>query len=364
MNPKTFLVGGAVRDTLMGKLAHDKDYVVVGATPEWMLSNGYKQVGADFPVFLDAKGEEYALARTERKVGAGYHGFDTRFDPSITIEDDLYRRDLTVNAIAQDSDGNIIDPYNGREDIKAKRLRHVSEAFREDPVRVLRLARFRAKFAGEWTVDDSTVALCHQMVESGELNSLTKERVWKEFEKALHAFAPEKFFLTIHQIGASKTLFPEFHTRIKLIAQNLKDASYLPSPYGHRHIWHFAIIMQIFEVSAINEFCRKYGVPNEYRDYATDYKQVNQLNQREVGNLLVVHWLKSLGFYQPMNSTLAGKFGRNHNTRYLDYVLELTRGIGFNDIPEHIRATLKGKDISHYIDYLRTQAVLEHFNEK
>jgi len=183
-NIKTYLVGGAVRDELMGKLAKDRDYVVVGANPEDLLSLGYEQVGADFPVFLHpVTGEEYALARSERKNGVGYHGFDVITGPGISIEEDLIRRDLTINAIAKDENGTLIDPYGGVEDINNKILRHVSSAFAEDPLRVVRLARFAARYM-DFSIAPETVTLAKSVVTSGELNHLHDNRFYAEIVKA------------------------------------------------------------------------------------------------------------------------------------------------------------------------------------
>lgn len=185
MNPQIYLCGGAVRDELRGIKCNDKDYVVVGATEEWMLQNGFKKVGASFPVFLDENGVEYALARTEKKIGKGYHGFAVN-TANVSLVDDLLRRDLTVNSIAKNIlTGEYIDPYGGIADIKNKILKHTSDAFAEDPLRVIRLARFNAQFGSEWSVDKNTILLCKSIVASGELQKISKERIWKEFEKVL-----------------------------------------------------------------------------------------------------------------------------------------------------------------------------------
>lgn len=208
---KTFLVGGAVRDALLRLPVKDRDWVVVGATPENMLEQGYQQVGRDFPVFLHPRSrEEYALARTERKNGKGYTGFVTQFAPDVTLEQDLQRRDLTINAIAQADDGSLIDPYRGQQDLANRTLRHVSAAFNEDPLRVLRVARFAARFAHlNFRVADETQALMREMAESGELADLTAERVWKETEKALLTRNPQVFFQVLRDCGALQVLFPE-----------------------------------------------------------------------------------------------------------------------------------------------------------
>lgn len=206
-----YLVGGAVRDKLLDLPVKDRDYVVVGATPEEMEAKGFKPVGADFPVFLhpDTK-EEYALARTERKSGKGYKGFTVYAEPDVTLEDDLSRRDLTINAMAETEDGKLIDPYDGQKDLRNGFLRHVSPAFAEDPVRILRVARFVARFH-KWgfRVAHSTHRLMKEMVQEGELDHLVPERVWAELESALREAAPSRFFEVLRACGALKKLFPE-----------------------------------------------------------------------------------------------------------------------------------------------------------
>lgn len=208
---KIYLVGGAVRDKLLGLPVYDRDWVVVGAAPDDMLAQGYQQVGKDFPVFLHPKThEEYALARTERKSGTGYTGFTCYAAPDVTLQDDLLRRDLTINAIAEDSDGQLVDPYHGQADLENRILRHVSPAFRDDPLRVLRLARFAAKYAHlDFTIAPETQAMMSEMAANGELNTLTAERVWKETEKALTTESPQVYFRVLRDCGALVILFPE-----------------------------------------------------------------------------------------------------------------------------------------------------------
>jgi tRNA nucleotidyltransferase (CCA-adding enzyme) len=208
---QTYLVGGAVRDKLLGRAAGDRDYVVVGALPEDLLARGYRPVGRDFPVFLHPEtGEEYALARTERKSGRGYHGFVFQADANVTLEQDLARRDLTINAIAEDAQGVLTDPFGGVRDIAVRVLRHVSPAFAEDPVRVLRTARFAARFAPlGFTVAPETMTLMQQMVRDGEIDHLVPERVWAETRKALGEAQPAAFLRVLRECGALAVLFPE-----------------------------------------------------------------------------------------------------------------------------------------------------------
>jgi len=206
---KAYVVGGAVRDRLLGEPVNDRDWVVTGASPQDMLDAGYLPVGKDFPVFLHPQThEEYALARTERKTGPGYRGFEVYAAPDVTLEDDLVRRDLTINAIAQQEDGTLVDPHGGRRDLEAKVLRHVSEAFAEDPVRILRLARFAARWP-QFSVAPETTALMQRMVADGEVDALVAERVWQELSRGLMERAPARMFEVLRSVGALARLLPE-----------------------------------------------------------------------------------------------------------------------------------------------------------
>lgn len=206
---KTYVVGGAVRDRLLGLPVADRDHVVVGATPEAMIALGYTPVGRDFPVFLHPEShEEYALARTERKSGPGYRGFVVHAAPEVTLEQDLGRRDLTINAIAEAADGSLIDPYGGRRDLAAKVFRHVGDAFAEDPVRILRVARFAARFA-DFAVAPETLELMRRMVDAGEVDALVPERVWQEVARGLMEAKPSRMFAVLRDCGALARLFPE-----------------------------------------------------------------------------------------------------------------------------------------------------------
>ncbi len=208
---KVYLVGGAVRDELLGRPVGERDWVVVGATPQQMLDLGYRQVGRDFPVFLHPEtGEEHALARTERKTGPGYRGFELQYSPEVTLEDDLKRRDLTINAMARDADGTLIDPHGGRADLEARELRHVSDAFNEDPVRILRIARFMARFDPlGFTIAPETLARMRAMVAAGEADALVPERTWQETVRALAEPAPAAWLRALRAAGALARIFPE-----------------------------------------------------------------------------------------------------------------------------------------------------------
>jgi tRNA nucleotidyltransferase (CCA-adding enzyme) len=295
-----YLVGGAVRDELLGYPVKEHDWVVVGARPSDLLSQGYQQVGKDFPVFLHPQTkDEYALARTERKQGHGYTGFDVDCDPNVTLEEDLLRRDLTVNAIARSDDGEYIDPYNGRADIEAKVLRHVSEAFVEDPLRVLRTARFAARYAHlGFTVAPETIALMSNIVSAGELQHLSIERVWVEMEKALGERNPDIFFEVLRSCGALASLLPELealfgvpqnaehhpeidtgvHTMMVLqqaaalspsttvrFAALLHDLGKGTTPKTEwpRHIAH-----EVRGLKLVEAVCKRLAVPNQHRSLA------------------------------------------------------------------------------------------------
>ncbi|MCL1049405.1 multifunctional CCA addition/repair protein [Shewanella abyssi] len=297
---KIYLVGGAVRDNLLNLPIKDRDYMVVGSTPEQMLAQGYKQVGKDFPVFLHPRTQqEYALARTERKTAAGYGGFSVDAAPNVTLEQDLLRRDLTINAIAQDDDGKLYDPYLGIADINSRLLRHVSEAFVEDPLRVLRVARFAARFhALGFTIAEETLALMAEISQSGELEALTPERVYIELDKALSSDAPQVFFSVLKECGALRILFPEIdalfgvpqpkqwhpeidtgiHTLMVLeqaaklsndnavrfaalvhdLGKALSPKESLPKHHGHGQKG----------LPLIKALCHRFRVPNDYRDLA------------------------------------------------------------------------------------------------
>jgi tRNA nucleotidyltransferase (CCA-adding enzyme) len=255
---KVYLVGGAIRDELLGLPIKEKDWVVVGSTPDKMKAKGFKQVGKDFPVFIHPKtGEEYALARTERKSGHGYTGFEFDSNPNVTLEEDLARRDLTINAIAQDEDGAFIDPFNGQEDIKNKKLRHVSDAFSEDPLRVLRIARFHAKF-NDFVVVPETVNKIKEIVESGELKHLTPERKWLEIYKTGEGLNSFFYFLDEHK--ARDALFPEIRDINSSSPRKL-------SPCDATKIEIISCLLYYWLVTpeGIESFCQRLKVPNEYK---------------------------------------------------------------------------------------------------
>lgn len=322
---KIYKVGGAVRDRLLGRKVVDHDYVVVGASVEAMLAAGYTPVGKDFPVFLHPKThEEYALARTERKVAKGYHGFEFYADADVTLEDDLIRRDLTINAIAEDDQGTLYDPYHGIEDLNNRILRHVSPSFAEDPLRVLRVARFAARYADYgFRIADETLAMMQCLVDHDEVDALVAERVWQEVEKALADDNPWIFFKVLRQCGALARLLPEIeqlfgvpqsrqwhpeidtgvHTMMVLeqaarlskesvvrFAALLHDLGKGTTPHEEwpRHIAH-----ESRGVPLVNAVCQRLKVPKHYRDLALlvtefhlNYHRIEELKNSTIVDLL------------------------------------------------------------------------------
>ncbi|GGP59643.1 multifunctional CCA protein [Shewanella algicola] len=297
---KIYLVGGAVRDSLLNQPVVDKDYMVVGSSVEQMLALGYQQVGKDFPVFLHPKTQqEYALARTERKTGNGYQGFSCDANQQVTLEQDLLRRDLTINAIAQDDQGNLHDPYHGVDDIKAKVLRHVSDAFIEDPLRVLRVARFAARFHHlGFSIAPETLQLMSDIANSGELEHLTPERVWQECDKALGSQSPQVFFEVLKECQALNVLFPEvdalfgvpqpekWHPEIDSGIHTLMVLEQTSKLSPNKAVRFAALVHDLGKaltpkqdwpkhhghgqkgLAAIKKLCKRIKVPNEYRDLA------------------------------------------------------------------------------------------------
>ncbi|MGH8280790.1 MAG: multifunctional CCA addition/repair protein [Gammaproteobacteria bacterium] len=309
---QTYLVGGAVRDELLGLPVTERDWVVVGATPAELSAQGFKPVGKDFPVFLHPEShEEYALARTERKTGPGYHGFEFHSAPDVTLEDDLRRRDLTINAMAQDAHGKLIDPYGGKRDLDARLLRHVSPAFPEDPVRLLRVARFAARFSAlGFKLAPETLALMHEMAANGEVDALVAERVWQETAKALATEKPSVFFSVLRECGALKCVFPEidrlfgvpqpekhhpeidtglhvlmvldqaarlsddpavrFAALVHDLGKGSTPADVLPHHYGHEER----------SVKLVEALCERLRVPRDYRELALLVAQYHGLVHR------------------------------------------------------------------------------------
>ena len=397
-----YLVGGAVRDTLLDYPIREKDWVVVGASVDDMLKLDYQQVGKDFPVFLHPKTkEEYALARTERKTAPGYKGFQVHASPEVTLEQDLERRDLTINAIAMDENGKLIDPYHGREDLDKKILRHVSDAFNEDPVRILRVARFAARYAHlGFTVAEDTLALMSSMVEAGEVDALVAERVWQEMHKALAEKNPQVFFETLRSCGALQRILPEVdnlygvpqpkihhpeidtgvHTMLVLeqacllsekttvrfaaLCHDLGKANtpkdILPSHHGHEDRGK----------ELVKTMCERLRVPNDHRDLAVMTAQFHTHVHRalELKSTTLLKTLEQLDairkperFEEFITACIADIHGRpgfeDEPYPQADLMRSAADAIRNVDIEELKKQNLRGKQMAEAIYSLRLQAI-------
>jgi tRNA nucleotidyltransferase (CCA-adding enzyme) len=399
---KTYLVGGAVRDYLLNYPVKEKDWVVVGATVNEMLELGYQQVGKDFPVFLHPQTkDEHALARTERNTAPGYKGFEVHASPDVTLEDDLIRRDLTINAIAQDETGNIIDPYHGQSDLDLKLLRHVSPAFSEDPVRILRVARFAARYAHlGFTVADETNRLMQKMVANGEADALVAERVWQEFHKALGERSPDVFLQTLRQCNALKIILPEIdalfgvpqtklhhpeidtgiHTLMVLqqatllttntatrfaalchdLGKALTTKENWPSHHGH----------EVKGKKPIQQLCKRLRIPNDFKDLALITAEFHLHTHRafEIKKSTLLNTIEKLdGMRKPdryeqfliaCTADIRGRSGfETMPYPQADYYREALKIIKSIDIQPLRAAGLKGKEMAAGIHKARQSAL-------
>ncbi len=283
---KIYLVGGAIRNQLLGLPVTERDWVVVESSPEDLIQLGYKAVGKDFPVFLHPETkEEYALARTERKISKGYKGFQFYFAPDVSLEQDLRRRDLTINAIAQDADGNLIDPFNGQQDCQQQLFRHVSPAFAEDPVRILRVARF-ASLLPQFTVAAETNTLMQTMVQNGEVDALVAERVWRELVRALSNTAPSRFFSVLQDCDAQLKLWPEFNSDSLAYLDTISAISTDPE-------LRFAALWHSLNLAQLTAFQQRYRIPQTFYDlakliisYGDAYRNLNKDDASAIHQLL------------------------------------------------------------------------------
>lgn len=400
---KTFLVGGAVRDHLLNYPVKEKDWVVIGETPESMIKQGFTPVGKDFPVFLHpVSHDEYALARTERKTAPGYKGFTVHADPDVTLEQDLIRRDLTINAIAMDDEGNIFDPYNGKADIEKRIFRHISPAFTEDPVRVLRIARFAARYSHlGFTIADETIHLMKQMVINGETDHLVAERVWAELYKVLSEKTPSAFFYTLKECNALASIFPEIdrlfgvpqpekhhpeidtgihsllcleqacllsdkpEVRLAALLHDLgkaeTDKSKWPSHHGHEQIG----------LPILDQFCHRLRVPKTFKALATQVMNYHTHCHRifELKASTLTDLLASLSAFKPKNTMVndfavaceADSKGRTglENKPYPQsiYLLNAAKAANKVNTTEVLNSGLKGAKIGEAIRQLRITAV-------
>ena len=402
-----FLVGGAIRDRLLGYPSNEKDWVVVGSTPEQMIDLGYTPVGQDFPVFIHKRtGEEYALARTERKSGHGYKGFTFHASSKISLEEDLIRRDLTINAMAEDTEGNLIDPYGGQRDLDLRLLRHVSEAFVEDPLRVLRVARFAARFHHlGFKIAPETMQLMKSIVQAGEMDHLVTERVWKETSRALLEKSPDIYIEVLRECGALKVLLPEvddlfgvpqradyhpevdtgIHTlmalqqvaklsdsgpvRFSVLVHDLGKAitptSVLPSHKGH----------ETRGLPLVKHVCDRLGVANEYRQLALAVTEFHlhchkalELKPKTILNLLTgigAHRDSSRlrDFLHCCEADARGRTGfENRHYPPVDYLSEALDKISSINISDLVEAGLEGAEIGRQLQ-LRQLAALTELKE-
>lgn len=393
---QVYLVGGAVRDHLLGHPYHEKDYVVVGATPEQLLAEGYQPVGKDFPVFLHPETkEEYALARTERKSGVGYHGFQFFTDTSVKLEDDLIRRDLTINAMAMDDHGQVYDPYGGQQDLQHKVLRHVSDAFTEDPLRVLRVARFAARYATYgFTVAEETLQLMRKIAQSGELSALTPERVWKETSRALMEDHADVYFQILKDCDALEVLFPEInalfgvpqrpeyhpeidcgiHTLMALqqaclanyalevrFAVLVHDLGKALTPVEElpRHIMH-----EERGIPPVTQICDRLKVPTALKNLALivckEHLKCHQVKNLKPGTLwrllqrldVLRRPEKVEAFVQACECDAKGRLGLEQRpypqAQYMLDAMQIVRNIRAQDLPEHVSGPEIGEMLIQY----------------
>jgi tRNA nucleotidyltransferase (CCA-adding enzyme) len=399
---QTYLVGGAVRDRLLGLPVRERDWVVVNGTPAELESLGYRRVGASFPVYLHpTTSEEYALARTETKTAPGYRGFSVHTGPDVTLEEDLRRRDLTINAMAETADGQLIDPYGGRRDLEARLLRHVSEAFREDPVRILRVARFAARFhALGFRVAEETLALMREMVAAGEADALVAERVWQETESALGEPRPDVFFAVLRECDALAVIFPEvaalfgvpqppeWHPEVDTgvhLLSALEQAARLGASAAAR----FAVLVhdlgkgttpreQWPRHSGHEErgaeltlaLCRRLGVPNRYRDLGVAVARFHRLCHLalELRPATLLYLLEGIDAFRrgdrvddfliACEADARGRLGREHDpypqAALLRSTLEAARAVDAADL---IARGLAGEALREALRLARCQAI-------
>lgn len=404
-----YLVGGAVRDKLLKLPIKDRDWVITGATPKDMLNQGFSPVGKDFPVFLHPEThEEYALARTERKTAAGYHGFQFYADSKVTLEEDVKRRDLTINALAEDKDGKLIDFVNGQKDLDDRILRHVSPAFAEDPVRILRIARFAARFAPlGFRIADETMQLMKNMVKQGEVDALVAERVWQEMSRALSEPAPEVFIETLRDCGALKILFPEIdrlfgvpqpeehhpeidtgiHTMMVLqqaclltddpmvrfaalthdLGKGTTKKDILPHHYGHEERGYYLV----------KKLCKRYRIPNQYRQLAEItaryHTHVHRAFEVKAKTLLKVLNLtdafrKPDRFQQFLLACIADSHGRpgfeNYDYQQAPYLSSLRNKAATVDVQKIIKDGYENEQISVELHRRRITVIKERVNNQ
>ncbi len=355
---KTYLVGGAVRDKLLGAPYHEHDWVVVGAEASELLAQGYQAVGKDFPVFLhpDTK-EEYALARTERKSGPGYTGFECYASPDVTLEDDLIRRDLTINAMAEDNDGVIIDPHGGQEDLASRVLRHVSDAFIEDPLRVLRIARFHARYAQlGFYIAEETMQLMQRISAGDELLALPAERIWKELQRALGEQTPQQFFISLQQANALQKLMPALSTLTEDQFAIVEKA-----PDDKTALIGFALLCSHLDADNTEQLCQQIKAPKDYKELALLIASYQQLCQQPLATAEDI--LTLIGQLDPFRRPerfedfllcCELKFSSNRTTQQLRDAFAACKNINAAELAQQ---GLKGKAIAQALYQQRLYAI-------
>jgi tRNA nucleotidyltransferase (CCA-adding enzyme) len=365
---KIYEVGGAVRDELLGLPVKDRDYVVVGATPDRMIELGYRPVGRDFPVFLHPEThEEHALARTERKSGRGYHGFEFYSAPDVTLEQDLSRRDLTINAIARGDDGCLIDPYNGAEDLSAGILRHVSPAFAEDPVRILRVARFAARFG--FDIAPETLELMRSMVVSGEADALVAERVWQELARGLMEERPSRMFEVLQECGALQRVVPEIAalfeepSRVQVALDALDAAAMAGDALEVR----FAALARVLDPYAVDALASRLKLPADVRElallaarHANTIVDAQELPPEAVLDLLnaVDAWRRPDRFEELLRAATAGERGTERVVQRLQRARKAAAAIDAGAIA---KASAGAQDIKNRVNAARLEALRAAF---
>lgn len=339
---KIYCVGGAVRDELLGLPVKDRDYVVVGATPEEMVRQGFKPVGRDFPVFLHPHSqEEYALARTERKTARGYHGFEFRAAPDVTLEQDLARRDLTINAIAKDAEGRLIDPHRGADDLRAGVLRHVSDAFAEDPVRVLRVARFAARYG--FRIAPETMRLMREMARNGEVDALVPERVWQEIARGLMERRPSGMFAALRDCGALERVLPEVDALLDdaEAAREAMTALDTAAAAGATLPARFAALLRSLDPLAVESLASRLKLPADCRElallaarHANTVLDAAELDAQLMLDLFntVDAWRRPERFAELMMASLAGESGAGAARARLEHALKAAAGVNAGEI--------------------------------
>ncbi|WP_159747563.1 multifunctional CCA tRNA nucleotidyl transferase/2'3'-cyclic phosphodiesterase/2'nucleotidase/phosphatase [Coxiella endosymbiont of Amblyomma sculptum] len=360
---RIYLVGGAIRDELLGIPIQERDWVVVGSTPEEMIARGFKPVGKEFPVFLHPQTyEEYALARTEYKTTKGYRGFRFHTDPNVTLEEDLKRRDLTINAMAKTSEGKIIDPYGGQKDIKNKILRHVSPAFREDPVRILRLARLSAKFP-EFSIHPKTLDLMKDITHSGEVHTLVSERVWQELVCALSSKSPVRFFTVLQNCGALSVLFGALHLNSKGMNALSQIVSRTSSP-----IIRFSVLLSNLPSEVIQQMTLKYRIPNEYFrlsnmiiQFQGLYERIDQMNAKELLNFILKTdaLRRKKRFEQFLLACASLCPASERNSDRIRKAIAIVKSIDTGLLQKQ---RLRGKNFAKSLEELRLRAICTAFN--